>query len=90
MFVPEPMPMICDTSFGVSSHMSSVMTYLIFWPDVPVNCGICGKSLGRFNSVERRYWGGSVGINFVTTKRETYRQPQSMRVRRLREVYTDM
>jgi len=84
------MPMIYDDSFGVSSHMPSVMTHLIFWADVPVNCSICGKSLGRFNSVERRYWGGSLGVNFVTTKRGTYQQPQSMRVRTLREDYTDM
>jgi hypothetical protein len=49
------MPMIYDDSFGDLSHMPGVMTHLIFRPDVPVNCGVCGKSLGRFNSVERRY-----------------------------------
>ena len=50
--VPEPMPMNCDDLLGVAYELST-MTYLVLWPDVPVNRGVCRESLGRFNAFER-------------------------------------
>lgn len=30
-----------------------IVTYLVLWSNVPVNRGVCRKSFGRFNSIER-------------------------------------
>jgi hypothetical protein len=35
------------------AYIASIMTYLVLWPNVSVNRGVCGKSLGRFNTIER-------------------------------------
>jgi hypothetical protein len=47
------MPMTYGDLLGIAYREYCAMTYLVLWPNVSVNRGVCGKSLGRFNTVKR-------------------------------------